>query len=234
MSAARSRLRRWHVWLGWIVGLPILLWILSGVLMVARPIEEVRGTHLMREPAPMRMATPPAVPALDGVPLTSLMLERRAAGPRWVVTLADGTTRLADPASGRLLPPLSAADAVREVGALYMGKAKVAEVTRTDPKKPPLELRREIAAWLVAMDDGTHFYVDAATGAVVAKRTSWWRFYDLMWGIHIMDLRTREDAHNPLTIGFGVASLVMALLAMVLLPMTNKRRRKREGNLTSA
>ncbi|WP_310467272.1 PepSY domain-containing protein [Sphingomonas sp.] len=229
MSAMRSRLRRWHVWLGWLVGLPILLWIATGVLMVARPIEAVRGTHLMREPTPMRLATPPAMPALEGVPLTSLMLERRAAGPRWVVTLADGTTRLADPASGKVLPPLSAADAVREVSVLYMGQAQVREVIRTDPAKPPLELRRPIAAWRVAMDDGTRFYVDAGSGAVVAKRTGWWRFYDLMWGLHIMDLRTREDAHNPLTIGFGVGSLVMALLALVLLPMTNKRKRKREA-----
>ena len=53
------------------------------------------------------------------------------------------------------------------------------------------------------MDDGTHFYVDAGSGAIVARRTGWWRFYDLMWGFHIMDLKTREDAHNPLTIGFG-------------------------------
>ena len=46
-------------------------------------------------------------------------------------------------------------------------------------------------------------------------RTRWWRFYDLMWGIHIMDLKTREDAHNPLVVGFAIASLVMSLLALV-------------------
>ena len=48
-----------------------------------------------------------------------------------------------------------------------------------------------------------------------------------MWGLHIMDLKTREDAHNPLTIGFAIAALVMALLALVLLPMTTRRRRRR-------
>jgi len=35
MGAVRSRLRRWHVWLGWIVGLPILLWVVTGLAMVA-------------------------------------------------------------------------------------------------------------------------------------------------------------------------------------------------------
>ena len=228
MGAVRSRLRRWHVWLGWVVGLPILLWVVTGLAMVAKPIEEVRGEALLSDPRPMRMALPPIPPAVGGVPLKSLSLEQRAAGPRWVVTLPDGTTRLADPDSGALLPPLSAADAVHEVTARYTGEAKVQSATRTDPKDPPIELRRRIAAWRVAMDDGTHFYVDAGSGAIVARRTGWWRLYDLMWGVHIMDLKTREDAHNPLTIGFAIAALAMSLLALVLLPMTIRKRRKKD------
>jgi hypothetical protein len=41
-----------------------------------------------------------------------------------------------------------------------------------------------------------------------------------------MDLETREDAHNPLLIGFGIAALVTTLLALVMLPLTLKRRRR--------
>lgn len=233
MGAVRSRLRRWHVWLGWIVGIPILLWVVSGLVMIVRPIEEVRGNHLMRDPAPMRLAGPPVAPRIAGLSVKQLQLEPRAAGPRWVVTLADGSTRLADPATGALLPALSAADALREVTHLYRGEAKVATVTRTDPKRPPMELRRDIATWRVAMDDDTHFYVDAATGAIVARRTGWWRFYDFMWGLHIMDLETREDAHNPLLIGFGLVSLAMALIALVQLPLTVRRKRKTAARAVS-
>jgi uncharacterized iron-regulated membrane protein len=43
----RRILRRWHVWLGWLVGVPLLLWTLSGLAMVVRPIEEVRGAELL-------------------------------------------------------------------------------------------------------------------------------------------------------------------------------------------
>jgi hypothetical protein len=220
-------LRRWHVWLGWIVGLPILLWVVTGLVMVAKPIEEVRGEGLLRDPAPMRMATPPALPHIDGVAIKGLALERRAAGIRWVVTLLDGELRLADPANGAMLPPLSAADALREVTARYTGSAKVQSVSRTDPAHPPIELRRPIAAWRVAMDDGTRFFVDAGSGAIVARRTGWWRFYDLMWGFHIMDLNTREDAHNPLTIGFAIVALVLCVLALIQLPLTIRRKRKK-------
>ena len=117
------------------------------------------------------------------------------------------TRRLADPESGALLPPLSAADAVREVMARYTGQARVKSVTRTDPEHPPLELRHAVARGRVTLDDGTHFYVDANSGDASRERTRWWRFYDLMWGLHIMDLETREDTHNPLVIGFAIAAL---------------------------
>ena len=76
------------------------------------------------------------------------------------------------------------------------------------------------------MDDGTHFYVDAGSGQIVATRTRFWRFYDLMWGLHIMDPQTREDTHNPFVIAFGVIALAMSILGVILLPKALKKRRK--------
>ena len=35
----RRNLRRWHIWLGWVVGLPVLMWTLTGVVMVSKPID---------------------------------------------------------------------------------------------------------------------------------------------------------------------------------------------------
>jgi len=229
MGAMRTRLRRWHIWLGWLVGIPMLLWTVSGVVMVWKPIEEVRGEGLLRPLPPMRFDAPVIPPAVAGVQLHSLSLEQRAAGPRWVITLPDGHARLADPASGVLLPPLAAADAVREVTARYSGDARVRSVTRTDPLHPPLELRHAVATWRVSLDDGTNFYVDASSGMLHAKRTRWWRFYDLMWGLHIMDPGGREDTHNPWVIGFGILALATTILALAMLPLTI-RRRKRSGD----
>ena len=221
----RGRYRRWHIWLAWVAALPILLWVISGLIMVARPIEEVRGAGLLRDPAPIRLEGPPVPPLVAGVQLTALSLEQRAAGPRWVIKLPDGKTRLADPATGLLLPPLSANDARQEVEARYAGEAKVQSVARTSADDPPMDLRRPIAAWQVTMDDGAHFYVDAASGQIVATRTRWWRFYDLMWGLHIMDPQTREDTHNPFVILFGIVALAMSVLGTILLPKALKRKR---------
>ncbi|MET1111240.1 MAG: PepSY domain-containing protein [Allosphingosinicella sp.] len=222
----RQRLRRWHIWLGWIVGLPFLAWTISGLVMVARPIETVRGEALIAEAPPLPAGLAPVAPALGPRPLASLRLEPGPDGAKWLLKYADGGTRLADPATGRLLPPLRPADAARIVEARYTGKARVAAVDRTRAEAPPIDFRRKVAAWRVTMSDGTRFYLDHATGEILARRTSWWRFYDLMWGFHIMDLKTREDAHNPLLIGFGIAALVTILLALVMLPLTLRRRRR--------
>ena len=222
----RSNLRRWHIWLGWIVGVPFLFWVVSGLVMVAKPIEEVRGAHLLDEPRPVQLRSTPVAPRVEGLPLESLRLEQRAAGPRWVATLRDGTTRLADPANGAWLPQVSATGAVEEVLSRYTGSASVTSVRPTDPEDPPLDLRRPIPAWQVKMTDGTHFYVDSRSGQIVASRTAWWRFYDWMWGLHIMDLETREDTHNPLSIGFAIVALITTVLALIMLPLTIRWRRR--------
>ena len=195
--------------------------------MVARPIEEVRGSHLLREPQPVRLTSAPVAPPVQGVPLASLALKQSAAGPRWIATLEDGTARAADPATGAWLPNIPAIAASQEVMSRYTGSASVASVSRTDPEKPPLDLRRPIPAWQVTMSDGTHFYVDSRSGEIVATRTRFWRFYDWMWGLHIMDLKTREDTHNPLIIGFAILLLLTTLLALVMLPLTIRRRGNR-------
>ena len=222
----RQRLRRWHIWLGWIVGLPFLAWTVSGLVMVARPIETVRGEDLVSEAPALPAGLVPVPPAIGPRPLASLRLEPRPEGPRWLLKYADGGARLADAGTGRLLPPLAAADAARIVEARYKGKARIAAVDRTSAQAPPIDLRRKLAAWRVTMSDGTRFYLDAATGEILARRTRWWRVYDWMWALHIMDFETREDAHNPLLVGFGVVALLTTLLALAMLPLTLKRRRR--------
>lgn len=230
MGAIRSRLRRWHVWLGWLVGLPFLFWTVSGLVMVAKPIEEVRGENLIAKPGSMRVEGSLIAPQVQGRPVRSISLEPRADGPRWKIGFADGDWRLADPATGRLLPRLSAGDIAKETRARYTGTAKIVEVSRVNPDAPPLELRRAMNGWRVRMDDGTHFYIDGGSGEIVARRTSWWRIYDFMWGLHIMDLQGREDTNNPWVVSFAMLSLFMVLLAFALLPMTIRRKNGKNGN----
>jgi len=166
------------------------------------------------------------LPLIDGRSLQALKLESRAAGPRWIITFADGGSRIADARSGALLPELSAADASREVARRYTGTASIVSTRRVDRSAPPIELRRDVAAWRVKMSDGTHFFVDAGSGDIIARRTRWWRIYDFFWGLHIMDLQGREETNNPWIVTFGALAGRMSVLAIVLLPLTGRRRGK--------
>ena len=221
----RHTLRRFHIWLGWIVALPLFAWTVSGLVMVIRPIEQVRGEELLG-PAPRLALSAPLVPPLIGPrPVSSLSLEQRPNGARWIIRYADGAARLADARSGRLLPRLTALEARQIVAARYRGNAAIRAVDRTSADNPPLDLRRRIESWRVTMSDGTRFYVNADTGEIAATRTAFWRVYDFMWGLHIMDLKGREDSSNPLVIGLALVTLVTTLLAILLLPMTRRWRR---------
>ena len=223
----RTLLRRVHIWLGWIIGIPLLIWTVTGAVMVIYPIETVRGEHLLSDPPPVALAAPAVVPPTGPRQVASLTLEQRAAGPRWLVRFADGEARLADPATGRVLPPLSGPEAVAEVQVRYQGEASVAGVDRTVAEDPPIDLRRPIEAWRVTMSDGTRFYVNGATGEIAARRTNLWRFYDFMWGLHIMDLGSREDINTGWVRTFSVIGAVSVVLGLFLLPMTIRRRRRR-------
>lgn len=223
-SRLRPSLRRIHIWLGWLVGVPILFWTLSGLAMVLKPIDQVRGTD-RRAPPPALSYPATLVPPKVAVPLTALMLEPQGGRTVWIATFPGGARR-ADPATGAWLPPVTAAEARALADSAYVPASAIASVTRTPADRPPLDLRKKRPAWQVAFADGTHAYIDADTGQMLALRTRWWRVFDWMWGLHIMDLQEREDTSHPLLIGFAALALVTTLLALILLPLAGRRRRR--------
>ena len=61
---------------------------------------------------------------------------------------------------------------------------------------------------------------------MLALRTGQWRLYDVMWGLHIMDLQTREDTHHPILVVFAALAAIGAMLGCMLL---FRRRKARVG-----
>jgi uncharacterized iron-regulated membrane protein len=78
----RHTLRRLHIWLGWLVAAPFLLWTVSGLVMVVKPIEEVRGEGLLLEAPLLAPGTPLTPPALPMVASGSPMAGRAGCCPR--------------------------------------------------------------------------------------------------------------------------------------------------------
>jgi hypothetical protein len=78
--------------------------------------------------------------------------------------------------------------------------------------------------WRVALEDGAHIYVGRDTGRIEAVRTRWWRGFDFMWGLHIMDLSERESTSHPILILFALLGVIGALLGCVLMFRRRKAR----------
>lgn len=216
-------LHKWHVWLGWLIGVPLILWTASGLFMVARPIEEVRGEHL-RTPSSAIAPFTPVAPLLEGRSVEKLTLEQRALGPVWIIRYKDGGERRADPTTGALLPKPDAAEVRMLAESYYSGRARIDSIRLHPAEREPLELRRGRPAWQVALADDTNLYIDADSGSLLAVRTSQWRWFDFMWGLHIMDLQTREDSSHPVLIGFAGLSLISLLMAFWLLIARQRRK----------
>lgn len=220
---------RWHIWLGWLTGVPLVIWCLSGLVMVAKPIEEVRGAHLSRAiaPAALPVGTDIAVrlPADPGRPVTQVMTRVEQGRVITRLTYADQSVERFD-ADGRKLAPFSDVEARMLVARRIVGGDKVRDVRLTSANEPPLDFRQPIAAWQVTLADGTRVYVGRDSGEIAAVRTRWWRVFDFMWGLHIMDLQTRENTHHPILILFASLALIASLLGTTLLFRRRKARVK--------
>jgi hypothetical protein len=210
-------LAKWHVWLGWLVGVPIAMWLATGLLMTLRPIEEVRGEHLRVKIAPQALVIPGSTLAAPGANLKEMRVTMQNGRAVAILTNLKGETRRVDFATGTALPPLGAAEARALVAARITGGDKVERVTLFPAEQTPFDFRRPLAAWQVALADGTNVYVGRDTGEIEAVRTRWWRAFDFAWGLHIMDLSEREDSSHPVLIAFAALSLVGALIGCVLM-----------------
>lgn len=211
------RLARWHIWLGWIISLPILMWTVTGLFMALRPIDEVRGTDLLAERSALPEDFRFAMPDVNGWPVMKMTLLQRVDGPVWVIERADGSVLTSHAQTGEQIQGIDEALARKIADRALKTPARKARVRKFEPDSNPLDLRRGRRAWQVSYDDGTNVYVDADSGEILAVRTRWWRFYDVMWGLHIMDPVGREDTSNMWLWLFGSLALIGSLFGTILL-----------------
>lgn len=217
-------LAKWHIWLGWLVGVPIVMWLATGLLMVSRPIEAVRGDHLRAASETVPLVLPGSTLAAPESGLKELRVVMQGGRAVAILTRLTGETRRVDFATGTPLPALGAAEARALVAARIVGGERAVRVSLFPADRPAPDFRSPLAAWQVVLADGTNVYVGRDTGEIEAVRTRWWRAFDFAWGLHIMDLSEREDTSHPVLILFAALSLTGAMIGCVLM---FRRRRAR-------
>lgn len=206
--------RRAHKWIGLVIGVQALLWMISGVYMTVISLDVIHGDHL---------AHTHHKPLAASGHLSNQELQRRYPGMTRVELKrllerdvyevhAQGGVHLLDAASGVVLSPGDQRTAIALAQSVYQGDAEVSRVEWIT-RAPQEVATRPVPMWAVHYADAgaTTLYFSPYSGELLARRHSLWRWFDFLWMFHIMDYEARSDVNNTL---LRVAALVGTLFAL--------------------
>ncbi len=224
--------RTLHKWLGLAVGLQVLIWLATGLYMVVVDIDFIHGDPLVKN---MQQAVAvPSKPLLEIADLRARYPDASHIGLKVVMgktfytITSAGNRYLLDPMTGGLKSPLDEATA-RDIARYHFnGQAPVSSAVLIT-SNPPMEIQtRRLPLWRIDFNDrfATSFYIDPYTGTLATRRFQYWRIFDFMWMLHIMDYEARADAHNPLLITAQIAGLIFSVTGIWLLFYSFSGRRK--------
>ena len=225
--------RSLHKWFGLVIGLQLLIWLASGLYMVVVDLDFIHGDPLVKN---MRQAV--TIPDSSLLSMATLRLKYPDAirigltpvmgRPVYTVTTPDARYLL-DPATAAVVSPLNE-ETARDIATFHFnGKAPILHASLIN-SNPPKEIQtRRLPLWRIDFDDrfSTSFYIDPYTGRLATRRHQYWRIFDFMWMLHIMDYDERSDAHNLLLKTAQVTGLIFAITGLWLLFYSFSGRRKK-------
>ncbi|MFP6809105.1 MAG: PepSY domain-containing protein [Pseudomonadales bacterium] len=229
MRINKLSLRKVHRWLGLFAGIQLLAWTVSGLYFSAISIDEIHGDHILAIEAEQLLASSFELisiselvrshPPLVDAGLLDFKLYVNNGQPVFVVK------RLRfDAQSGEALDKITESQALEIVeartGVQALGVSRVEEV------EPGSEYRGgDLPAWKIDVaEDNASIYVSATTGKLRAVRTTYWRIFDFLWSLHIMDYEERDDFNNWLLIFMASLGVITVLSGLTLFALTQRFR----------
>ncbi|MEL6688469.1 MAG: PepSY domain-containing protein [Pseudomonadota bacterium] len=211
--------RKLHYWAGWGLGIFALSWFGSGSFMTLKPIEEIRGSHIAAEPAFDLADAAYSLPALEDA--TSVTLIDALGTPAFVIRRSHGRD-IINAATGEALPDISE-DQVRDKAMQVLKiESDIAAIKRLETA--PMDYAGPLPVWQVTLTTprNARLYMDAMTGQLVRVRTTRWRWFDIAWRIHILDVSGENFNSWWLKLASGLAAL-FAISGFVLLWRPRRR-----------
>jgi hypothetical protein len=214
------QIRRAHKWLTLFAATQLLLWLGSGVYMVVMDLDFIHGDSLVvqkSEPINTEKLTLTLDDVLLRYPNVSQLRLFAVHGVAYYQFSVDGNTLLLNANTGQVPTLLTQTQAMASAQSYYRGEDLPISATLF-LDEPPAEISPKLLpVWQVNFTPlNTSLYLNASTGALVSKRHDYWRLFDIMWMLHIMDYDTRSDIHNPLLSIMALLALLTALAGIAL------------------
>lgn len=212
--------RQAHKWIGLVLGFQLALWMLSGLGMAILPHDKVSGEHRKAEHAETasldstrdEVRLPPAV---NDRAIRKIRLRTFNGRPVYETVATDGNSLL-DAETGRPIV-IDEALAIEIARSDYSGPGRISKAIYV--ATPTLAIRNHAAsAWRINFNDPerTSIYVSTATGQVMERRNNYWRIFDTLWMLHIMDYQNRSNFNNPLVVISALVVFWLGLSGIVL------------------
>ena len=216
-------LKKVHKWVGLLIGVQVLLWLLSGLAISLLDPEKVSGKQWASTSETESQALesvillePSELPAGLLKDAVGIDLINRYGKPVYRVRRANNETLVdATDASAIVIEKTAAEQVARRD---FSGDGEIISIE--SGVAPDRETRNSHGAyWRVNFSDqvNTAIYISASTGEILERRNSFWRFRDFFWMLHIMDYPGRENFNNPLIIAVALIAIWLGISGFMLL-----------------
>lgn len=226
--------RKIHFWLGLVVLIPVVMWIVTGVGFALLPQDEVNGrfeSHgfdlppVLFDSFRLEPARIPSILGADSAAFGEIRdvqffnhpLSGRA---MYLVRFTrSDTPALIDAAAGRVVPRISETEAAEIARRDFTGAGDVTGVewiSRRDQKGR--DYGRELPVYRVNFSNRkqTRLYISPYTGKIISRRNIYMSAFDVIWDLHVFGWLDRDLQFNPGVLLFGVLSLVSVTAGMFL------------------
>jgi len=228
---------RVHRWLGWLIGVQVLIWVTGGVVFSLLPFQSwVKGGDTVKPPTVVLPAgwAERAAPRLQAAAqlgqVSAVTAVATPQGPALRLSYAEGHGPVIVPADGSTWAPPDEAALRRFATGLYRGPADLTTLERLAKVPPRLGIVSETGGrgdvWRAQFDDAlaTRIYLSGRTGEFVTSRNDAWVWYDFFWRLHIMDYAEGEDFNGTLLRAASIFAWGMVIAGAVLAVLAARRR----------
>lgn len=206
--------RKIHKYLSFFISVQLLLWTISGIYFAFNKIELVRGEQYLKK---TEESYDLSIFNFKIDKASDIDFQKRL-GKEIIIINSNDSVRYLDK-FGMPVKKMSSIEAMESVINQTSLTPLIAEEVLNE--KVGSEFRgRSLPIYKVKTkskdDSKINVYINMYSGDVVAIRSDKWRIWDLMWGLHIMDWKERDNIDNLFLKIFSILALVSSLTGIML------------------